>query len=264
MCGKFDEVNIPGWRGFMEKLNTQRTFERSKVLYLLLNSPPSNYDTIYTVLCTFVEESKKLGINTTFVTFDQPLYVKVREIVAAMGRDSQLGDVVPRLGEFHLLMSFLGSIEYIMAGSGLRELLSVIYAPLSAEKMLGHAYSRAIRGHSLVQLALAKVILQEVDLGTAEREAIKDILHNSNHNPPTFLSITTDPVINHVREKISLQLQRVEGRGPTAKLWIQYFHMVTLVKQFIQCERGGDWTTHLQVIQYMLPFFHASGHILYA
>lgn len=35
-----------------------------------------------------------------------------------------------------------------MAGSGLKDLLSVVYAPLSAENFLtGHAYARAIRAH---------------------------------------------------------------------------------------------------------------------
>lgn len=40
--------------------------------------------------------------------------------------------------------------------------------------------------------------------------------------------------------------------------------MVTLIKQFIQAERMGNWQLHLQCIQQMLPYFHASGHFLYA
>lgn len=77
---------------------------------LLVNSPQSSYDTNYTVLCAADKESQKLDIKTTFVTFDQPLYVKARDIVAAMDKDSNLGNVVSRLEEFHFLMSFLGNI----------------------------------------------------------------------------------------------------------------------------------------------------------
>lgn len=63
-----------------------------------------------------------------------------------------------------------------MAGSGLKELLNVIYASLSVEKMLsGHAYAQAIRGYLIVQLALANIILQEMDLNIKERETIRDI-----------------------------------------------------------------------------------------
>lgn len=89
-------------------------------------------------------------------------------------------------------------------------------------------------------------------------------MHDFNHNPPTLTSITAEPVIQQIHEKLTVQLQKIESKGLTAKLWIQYFHMMTLIKQFIQSEREGDWTTHLQIILNMLPFFHASGNILYA
>lgn len=66
--------------------------------------------------------------------------------------------MIVRLGGFHLLMSFMGAIGYIMTGSGLKELLSIIYAPNTVEKMFtGHAYARAVRGHGLVYLALSKL-----------------------------------------------------------------------------------------------------------
>ena len=40
--------------------------------------------------------------------------------------------------------------------------------------------------------------------------------------------------------------------------------MVTLLKEFIETERSGNWQLHLKCVQQMLPFFHASGHFLYA
>jgi len=42
------------------------------------------------------------------LSFDQPLYIKAREIVAASSNTSELSKIVVRLGGFHLLMSFLG------------------------------------------------------------------------------------------------------------------------------------------------------------
>lgn len=32
------------------------------------------------------------------------------------------------------------------------------------------------------------------------------------------------------------------------------------MKNFIQAERTGDWNLHLQTLQSMLPYFHATGH----
>lgn len=52
-------------------------------------------------------------------------------------------------------MSFLGCIGHLMAGSGLQELLELVYAKNAAIHMLsGKAVSRAIRGHFLVDGAL--------------------------------------------------------------------------------------------------------------
>lgn len=60
------------------------------------------------------------------------------------------------------------------------------------------------------------------------------------------------------------QLHKLEKNGATSKLWVQYFHMVCLMKEFIMAERMGNWNSHIQCIQKMIPFFHASGHFSYA
>lgn len=73
--------------------------------------------------------------------------------------------VVVRLGGFHTLMSFMGSVSYIMGESRLKELMSMVYAPTSVDKMLtGHAYARVLRGHFLVQAALASIIIQDIQI----------------------------------------------------------------------------------------------------
>lgn len=109
-----------------------------------------------------------MKLFTCFVTFDQPLYQKSFEMVKSCSEE--FPNVMVRLGIFHLLMSFLGAIGFIMSGSGINEVLNVIYAPLSVQKMLtGHAYARAIRGHTLLYLALCKRILEETELTDEEK-----------------------------------------------------------------------------------------------
>ena len=44
--------------------------------------------------------------------------------------DSDLRKIVFRLGGFHTEMSFLGCIGSLMAGSRLKEILEMIYAPI--------------------------------------------------------------------------------------------------------------------------------------
>lgn len=71
-----------GWNGFMEKRTSHLNYERSKVIFLpFVNAILSNYDTIYTVLLEADARRQAAGQNRTFVTFDQPLYYKAREIL---------------------------------------------------------------------------------------------------------------------------------------------------------------------------------------
>lgn len=46
----------------------------------------------------------------------------------------------------------------------------------------------------------------------------------------------------------------------TAKLWIQYLKLVSLLKNFITADRTGDWKLHLKTITEMLPYLAAAGH----
>lgn len=68
--------------------------------------------------------------------------MKTRDIVESC-KHPELSNMVVRLESFHLLMSFMGAI---IAGSGMKELFSTIYAMNSVYKILnGYAYSRAVR-----------------------------------------------------------------------------------------------------------------------
>lgn len=263
MYGKWKgRTDIPGWNGFMENLTSDEPFNRSRVLYLpFVNSPPGKHDTIYSVLLSAVEKIKAAGQKSCFVTFDQPLYIKARDIVASSGPGSPIGSVIVRLGGFHMLMSFIGAIGYIMDGSGLQDLFSVAYAAASTEKMLtGHVYSRAVRGHILAHLALAKCVLSMMDITDDENINILEVLDNIGKPTVDFEA----PAIGSVMEKFTDKLLELEQNGPTAKLWVEYFRMVTILKRFIHAERSGDWNGHLQSVQQMLPYLHASGHFLYA
>ena len=60
-------------------------------------------------------------------------------------------------------MSFLGSIGHIMTETGLKDLLSVVYAENTVPHMLsGKAIARAIRAHTLVELALHALIAADI------------------------------------------------------------------------------------------------------
>jgi hypothetical protein len=62
-------------------------------------------------------------------------------------------NIVCRLGAFHIVMSFLGSIGSLMAGTGLSDVLENCYGPNTVSQMLaGKSVARAVRGHFLHSL----------------------------------------------------------------------------------------------------------------
>ncbi|KAG5880069.1 hypothetical protein JTB14_034700 [Gonioctena quinquepunctata] len=115
LYSKNKEFDItPGWSAFMEKATKDLPFEETYTACLpFINSPPSDCDTIHTAMLESIEKCRAKGQTWCFITFDQPLYLKAR-FFAANSNDPRLKYVVLRLGGFHLLMSYLGSVCYPM------------------------------------------------------------------------------------------------------------------------------------------------------
>lgn len=147
----------------MNLLTNAHDFDMSSIIFLpFINAAPSDYNTIYTAMKTSVNNAKESSMRTCILTFDQPLYMKARDIASAVCLSDEIL-VIVRLGSFHTLMSYMGSIGYIMAGSGIKEVFSTIYAENTIDHILsGRAYARAVRAHSLLQQALSQFIFENL------------------------------------------------------------------------------------------------------
>ena len=74
---------LPNWNGLMENLTRFLSSEKSRILFLpIINNIPSNLDTVYTSLLHAKQITENSRQKLCVVTFDQPLYVKARSIVA--------------------------------------------------------------------------------------------------------------------------------------------------------------------------------------
>ena len=125
----------PNWSGFMQaatKPKDERFKKESIDLLPIIDLDPNDETCIYSTLQFVIREAARLGIPTPCITFDQPLWQKAIGIIKIENLN-----VVCRLGGFHTLMSFMGSIGNIMSGSGLKELLEEVYA----ENTVPHLHS---------------------------------------------------------------------------------------------------------------------------
>ena len=146
----------PAWSGLMQAVHEGNHTGKSSVLFLpMIDMTPSDVTCVMSTLNFVSRHAKSHDILTPIITFDQPLWLKAFTIVNTEPADSEVRNVVVRLGAFHAQMSFLGAIGHLMAESGLKELLEMIYASNAVDHMLsGKAVSRAVRGHLIIDAAL--------------------------------------------------------------------------------------------------------------
>lgn len=64
-------------------------------------------------------------------------------------------------------------------------------------------------------------------------------------NKNTIENNFTDDKIDFLREKFIKKLQMLKENGPTAKLFVQYLELITLLLQFIHTEKSTEWKLHL-------------------
>ncbi|GBN73053.1 hypothetical protein AVEN_43382-1 [Araneus ventricosus] len=122
--------------------------------------------------------------------------------------------------------------------------------------LTGHAY---VRAHTLPRLILATIISKELviddDMDANLQNTIEDVKNNTiSYNDIENCDEKTEALLYQCNKK----LKQYERRGSTGKLWIQYFHMVSIAKDFIIAESMGDLQSHLNCVKEMISYFHAS------
>jgi len=279
----------PGWNGMMQNICIGTHPGQSTVMFLpMIDMDPTDITCIYSTLSFICDQASRYEVSP-IVTFDQPLYWKALTITQQEAEDSKLKSVVLILGGLHTQMSFLGCIGYIMAGSGIEDILELVYAKNTTIHMLsGKAKARAIRGHFLVDEALNSLIackalglpapFERTDQDDEEDEEaqppqqpatdidlelLKQLCKKSLETPQTSGQDTSSSCLDSTNKKIEETKASLSGQR-TAVLWLEYMKMVDIFRKFIKGERTGNWKLHLQAVYEMLPYFAAAGHNQYA
>lgn len=120
-----------------------------------------------------------------------------------------------------------------------------------------------MRAHIILQQALSLLIFDELKADSVEFKKIIESEDNFTYDM-NIDEIHSNKTFKRLNELFERHIEKIEKRGKTSKLWVQYFRLVSLMKQFLAAEKMGDWESHLQCIELMLPFFHAAGHFNYA
>ena len=290
-------MDRPLWSGFMQMIHQGDHPQLSSAMFPpMIDLDPNDPTLIYSTLNYVCNHARKHRC-TPVTTFDQPLWWKAHMIVESQPDSSELHSVVVRLGDVHAVMSFLGSIGHLMKGSGIKNLLQVIYASNTVDHILsGKAVSRAVRGHCIVDASLLSLLAAKVisvtlpaentdpELSIESDDVATTSTYDATKDPK---SVSTEVTQSHaVQDLADLMNQLLSGETSTdnikqnrtvsktlanvsceernlsstktASLWFQYMQMVDMHQKFIKAEGLGDWDLHLQSPYEMLTFFAAS------
>ena len=146
--------STPSWQGMMHLLHKEcKYLGKSLVQFLpMIDMNPGDKTCILSTLDYLCSLSSKHML--TIITFDQPLFWKMSEIVNA------IRDVILLLGTFHTFMNVLGAIGTLMDGTGLME---TVYGENAVVHMMSRkAVQRAFRSHLLVNQCLTCQIVAKI------------------------------------------------------------------------------------------------------
>ena len=224
----------PEYNGYCYRLNHDQGLSirpKTKIIYMpLLDMVPANPTTMQTSMVQAKRLAAEHGQNFCIYTCDQQLYCIAATIL--WNNPDLSNDLYLRLGGMHFLMSYIGSIGALMAGTGMKEILEKAFGGV-LKMLTGKKYPQNLRA--------LRMLVEEV---------LRPLLKNGK--------ITSHSKLMNVLEEKS-------NASRTTKLWVDVLiKPMFLSLLFVRAEREGDWPLHLEAVQNMIPLFFAAGHVNYA
>ena len=272
------EMEPTTWKAFHKMFIEQSSVQTTIGYGPFVPNPPTNPDVVMESVDYFMAVSKYLGLSYCVLTCDQAIY----EICLALQKKftKQYKNVILRMGGFHILMNFWGSIGRLMNGTGLEQLMidGEVCQPGTAKKiMAGNDYYQMVYAHSLVETAVYARLWETFEnwLVSDNSDDISDISNFASDLSSFWEMVNMRSSVsgeNETRNAVMVSLDKVmkvfdrflqQSTSPTSRLWLMYVEMMDIVRRYIYAERSGNWTLHLATVEEMLPYLVAAGHMKY-
>ena len=272
---------VPGWSAFHAMLSTYPAIPTNTRYCQAIPSPPSDFNTVYTVLKRAQSMFRRLGQTVVILTWDEALYSKAQ--IVKWRNPDEFADLFNRLGGFHRTTNFMGDTGIIMENSGLQDLFeeSGIHGSAMIAKIFGgKAYNRGIRAHKLAFEALSRLkckafgnwLNEHNRVNEEEYTLIKEAADNLIRF--RFKDLDKQLVISRLNDLhdilsplISLfdKFSEIEGlRSKTFQFWDRYLCMVSLLLDYVAAERDSRVDLHIESFAEMLVYDFVCNHQNYA
>ena len=172
-------------------------------------------------------------------------------------------------------MSFLGSIAHLMAGSGIKELFEMIYAPKAVEQIMsGKAISSAVRAHLLLDAVLNRLLLSKsIDVPLPCAAGVEqDDAESSDKIPCTNSDLNAAESLYDELMAMAKDTDEVANAVPIARIkTIRDGHVETLTKHptailygfSVSSSEPNGWATGISILMLYRRCFRTC-HSLYA
>ena len=145
-----EKQKMPGWTVFHALISTKVYFPTSIGYCQAIAAPPSDLNTVYTVLKRADSMFQRLGQSEVILTWDEALYSKAQ--IIKWRNPDEFKNVFNRLGGFHRATNFMRIIGTVMKDGGLEDILieSNVYGSAAEPKFWKGSHT--IEGFELIKL----------------------------------------------------------------------------------------------------------------
>jgi len=141
------------------------------------------------------------------------------------------------------------SLVYIMADSGLEDLMRLVYPGDLTHIMDGGSYYKALRAHFLIDRALCCYLFEDKIAEENLEDMASYIAKLSNEK----LGVNHKTrVVQELSEHIKKKLEMLSSNSRTAALWTTYHGFICLIRIFIRAERQNGCMTSNCILQLWL------------
>lgn len=194
------------------------------------------------------------------VVCDQAIYAKVQHI---RWKDDEMKEkLIIRLGAFHAIMSFCGTIGKRFNNSGFQDILveSDVIGPSSINGIVsGKHYNRCMTVHKVLYEALERMRFSAFlrSLDDIEEEHIRSFIERFRGNVLSSEQVCQSPVMELISERYANFVNQCREINPTFDFWSSYIDMVGCLLLFVRATRTNNWDLHIATIRDMLPWYFA-------
>ena len=266
--------NIPVWSGYNSTMSSSMPLTRVGTPPLIA-APAHEWQTLLTILkqaqninTTVVGENRR-----TVISLDMGLYQPAKKL--QMTRQD-LGHIILRPGELHIVMAQLRTIGAFIENSGLDMcwVESDLYGPSTVKQILGGNHVKRGEAAHMVTLQALFSLYQEAFF--VRHPAVRTLLEKLANQLSDACKKGDKQDITAKHEELVQTINSTELAGkmeqfdadregsPLFKFTREYMAMVLEMMTFIRAVRTGDWDLHLEALKLFVKYFFAHDMLNYA